>query len=184
MRSGDPKQKVKNAFEGDLGLLTHANPTRDSLGRQVDGADKRDNRGLLEPGESQVAYRQGRLGSEAVMPEGAMKEVTDFWFGIAVDILDGETDLTDGHCRSLRDDEPEPVAVVGIALELSVEPHLRFGAAERVGIESHHLRISQHLGEKVEIVRDEFTEKQTFGFGDSVHRRNVNDNNHPVTTTR
>ena len=66
-------------------------------------------------------------------------------------------------------DHPEAVAVPLVPGQLSRQPQRRTIPVQRIGIEAHHLRISQQPGKEVQVIRYELTEEQPGGPEDGSH---------------
>ena len=57
----------------------------------------------------------------------------------------------------------------GVPLELAVDPGLRFGAGQEARGEAHDLGIPEHVGDEVEICRDELAEDEPLCLSNDVH---------------
>ena len=134
------------------------------LGGHIFGPNERDHAISTERVERVVATGLRGLGGEAAAPERAVDQVGDFLFFDAVHLLDQQADLSHRLIRGFIQDEPQPVAVAGVAFPLSLDPGLGLLARVALGVVLHDFGIGQHRGDEVEVVGRHLAENQARRF--------------------
>jgi hypothetical protein len=149
----------------------HANLSGHALRWDIRGANQRDQASRVVIGKRVVAHRGGRFASEAAPPEWPVDQVADFALWRAIDLLRNEPDLAERLAGCSLDYEPAAMAVVGVALDLTIKPGFGFVAGTGFWIVPHNLGIGEHSRQKVEIGGFELAEKQPGGFENDLQRR-------------
>src|SRR5687768_14019642 len=90
-----------------------------------------------------------------------MDQVAYFRLNLVVNELQQDAYLAHGYTGLPLRDEPKPVAVVAVSLELALDPTLRFDAGVALGIETHDLGIGEQSGDEIEVVERHFTSRKT-----------------------
>ena len=103
------------------------------------------------------------------MPERPVEEIADFGLRLAVYHLYGQASLPHWLAGSSVKGEPEPMAVLGIAGELTVYPSVRFQPGQSLRIEVHDFRVREHGRDEIEVGGRHLPKHETLGFKNNLH---------------
>jgi hypothetical protein len=150
-------------------LRRHAERARDALRRNVPGANQRNHLRALEDIECVFAHAARRFACVAAAPERPVHEISDLGLPGSFDLLHHQPDLADRRLRIALGDEPHAVPVIGVALDLPLDPGLRLVARVALRIETHHLRMIEHRRDEIQIVQRHLAQRQALGGENSPH---------------
>src|SRR5215469_1571428 len=142
----------------------HAILLRHPAGRDIFGADQRNQPVNLEAGESIVATGARRLRRQALSPDIPAHVVTDFQQDFAFYFLLRQPAIADQFPALLQDHSPQPVSVVRVAQAVARDPLLDPRAIVGRGIVAHGFAIGEHTGKGIDIFWNEFTKHEARSF--------------------
>lgn len=135
-----------------------------SLGRDVFGADERDEAFGWKMRESPFAAGDGGFGCQTLSPKIAAQVIADFVEPFPFYLLTNDPAVSDHFSGRFQSHGPEAYAVVDIAAAVALDPLRHAGAIKGRGIVAHGLRVGENLGQRFGIFGDEFAQDQAGGF--------------------
>jgi hypothetical protein len=137
-----------------------------AAGSEVFRTDNRNQPANNKVSETVVATGAGGFGRQTLSPKVAARVIANLDFVYVLDILNGQTAITDQSPTGLQNHCPQAVAIFGIAPTVARDPVFNSYLVKGRGVEAHSFWVGENAGESVDIVCGEFTKGQTRGFED------------------
>lgn len=151
---------VLEAVELQTPTRGHADSLGDALRPKVLGTNQRDDARITPTVEGGIARGGRRFRRISVAPERPVQQPPDFGLAHAFHLLKRKTNLSEGHSTGPFDDEPEPVTVAAVAIQLTLQPLFRVLPTEPFFVVPAHVRIVQHRGDEIEILEPQLAERE------------------------